>query len=164
MDKWFHPTLFRACDYLSMLGLKLNLVLEGSAGINILRWRKLPNLLSNIASFIERKIDSIWSSDAKRSHKSWSILVQVMVWYLILPNHSQNQYWLITDEVLWQSPEGNSTGNSQGSRYEVANFCFNIAAISSRSQRLKLILFPASTLSVRSAKLVSYVLWYIHCV
>ena len=24
MDKWFHPTLYWACDYLSMLGLKLN--------------------------------------------------------------------------------------------------------------------------------------------
>ena len=24
MDKWFHPTLYQACDYLSMLGLKLN--------------------------------------------------------------------------------------------------------------------------------------------
>ena len=24
MDKWFNPTLFWACDYLSMLGLKLN--------------------------------------------------------------------------------------------------------------------------------------------
>ena len=24
MDKWLHPTLYWACDYLSMLGLKLN--------------------------------------------------------------------------------------------------------------------------------------------
>ena len=24
MDKWFHPTLYHACDYLSMLGLGLN--------------------------------------------------------------------------------------------------------------------------------------------
>ena len=24
MDKWFHPTLHRACDYLSLLGLKLS--------------------------------------------------------------------------------------------------------------------------------------------
>ena len=24
MDKWFHPTLYQACNYLSMLGLKLN--------------------------------------------------------------------------------------------------------------------------------------------
>ena len=24
MDKWFHPTVYNGCDYLSMLGLKLN--------------------------------------------------------------------------------------------------------------------------------------------
>ena len=32
MDKWFHPTLYWACDYLSMLGLKLNHVSKGTTG------------------------------------------------------------------------------------------------------------------------------------
>ena len=32
MDKWFHPTLYWACDYLSMLGLKLHHVSKMARG------------------------------------------------------------------------------------------------------------------------------------
>ena len=32
---------------------------------------------------------------------------------LIAPNHHLNQYWLLINEVLWHSPESNSTANAQ---------------------------------------------------
>ena len=34
MDKLFHPTLYKACDYLSMLGLKFNHVSKGGRWSN----------------------------------------------------------------------------------------------------------------------------------
>ena len=38
MDKWFDPTLYWACDYLSMLGLKsTHISKRGAWGINSIR-------------------------------------------------------------------------------------------------------------------------------
>ena len=34
MDKKFHPTRYQACDYLSMLGLKLTMLVKGAPVFN----------------------------------------------------------------------------------------------------------------------------------
>ena len=46
-----------------------------------------------------------WSSDAIWCQRSWSILVQVMVCYLMVPSHYLNQWWLIISRDLWQSED-----------------------------------------------------------
>ena len=57
------------------------------------------------------RIDSLWPVDAIWSHRTWSILVQLIVSCLAAPSHYLNQYWLIISEVLWHSHGGNFSGN-----------------------------------------------------
>ena len=45
--------------------------------------------------------NSLWPSDAIWCHRSRSTLVQVMVCYLMVPNHYLNQYWHIMSNVQW---------------------------------------------------------------
>ena len=33
LDKKFHPTRYNGCNYLSMLGLKLNMLVKGATGV-----------------------------------------------------------------------------------------------------------------------------------
>ena len=81
MDKWFQPTLYWACDYLSILVLKFTHV--NSLG---------PN-------------DAIWRQG------SGSTLAQVMAYCLTAPSHYLNQCWLIIRKVQWYSSEDNFTSN-----------------------------------------------------
>ena len=46
-------------------------------------------------------------------HRAWSTLVQVMACCLTAPNDYLNQCWLITNDILWHSPEGRLTGDVQ---------------------------------------------------
>ena len=57
--------------------------------------------------------NSSWPSDTIWQQGSGSILAQVMACCLTAPCHYLNQCWLIISEVMWHSPEGNSTVNAQ---------------------------------------------------
>ena len=50
--------------------------------------------------------------------RSWSALVLLMACCLPPPSHWLNQWWLIIGEVLWHSPEGNFTENTQNPWHE----------------------------------------------
>ena len=53
------------------------------------------------------KINSLWSSDARRWQRSGSTLAQVMACCLIASSHYLNQCWLIISKVQWHSSECN---------------------------------------------------------
>ena len=46
-------------------------------------------------------------------HKIWSTLFRVMASCVMAPGHYLNQCSLIISEILWHSPDGNFTRNSQ---------------------------------------------------
>ena len=52
-------------------------------------------------------------TDATWHQRSLSTLAQVMVCCLTAPNHYLNQCWLITNEILWHSFQGNIYLNTQ---------------------------------------------------
>ena len=55
----------------------------------------------------------LWPSDIIWHHITWSTLFQAMVCCLTAPSHFLSQSWLIINEILWFSPEGNFTGKAQ---------------------------------------------------
>ena len=75
-------------------------------------------------------IGAIWH------HRSWLTLVQVMTCFLTAPSHYLSQGWLINNEVLWYSSEGNFTGNYQNIYpwYGLENHWFKITVSSPRNQ------------------------------
>ena len=50
-------------------------------------------------------INSSWTNDPIWHQRSWAKLVQVMACCLMAPSRYLNQCWLLTNEVLWHSPE-----------------------------------------------------------
>ena len=70
-------------------------------------------------------VNSLRPNDTTWLHRTWSTLVQVMAWCLMAPNHYLNQYWLIINEILLCSPEGNFTGNAYNIYpwYLFENYC-----------------------------------------
>ena len=56
-------------------------------------------------------INSLWLSDVIWRQGSRSTLAQVMACCLTAPSHYLNQCWLMISEVLWHSPDSNSTEN-----------------------------------------------------
>ena len=52
--------------------------------------------------------DAIWH------HNIYSILIQLMAWFLMAPSHYLNQCSQIISEVLWQSLEDNISGRAEG--------------------------------------------------
>ena len=63
-----------------------------------------------------------------------------MACYLTAPSHYLNQCWHIISEVLWHSPEGKFSGNTQDTYpwYEFVNNSLKITAASPRNQRVLL--------------------------
>ena len=57
--------------------------------------------------------NSLWPGDAIWRHKSVLTLAQVIACCLMAPSLYMNQCWLIIGEVLWHSPEGSFTVNTQ---------------------------------------------------
>ena len=60
-------------------------------------------------------LNSLWPSDIIWWQRSGSTitLTQIMACCQMAPSHYLNQCWLIISEVLWHSPEVNSTGSAQ---------------------------------------------------
>ena len=81
---------------------------------------------------------SLWHSDAIRRHMSWSTLTQVMACWLPAPICCQDQCWLIINDILLHSSEGNFTGNAQDSHLwnELENYWLKITTASRRNQPL----------------------------
>ena len=78
MDKWFRPTLYWACDYLLMLGLKLNYVSKRGSGCLPKHYNDV--IMSEIASQITSLtiVYSIVYADAdQRKHQSSASLAFV---------------------------------------------------------------------------------------
>ena len=55
-------------------------------------------------------------------HGTWSALFQVVACYLMATNHHLNQCWLVSDVVLWHSPNGSFTGKSLTSINKILKF------------------------------------------
>ena len=72
MDTWFHPTLYRACDYLSVLGLKLTHVSKMGY------WLQRATTLCNWDSFYTNTEQII---KTLISIKSWSSNYITTYWY-----------------------------------------------------------------------------------
>ena len=84
MDKLFHRTLYWACDYLSMLGLKLNHV--SKIGIRNLK-RCQDTFLSAMKKFVDLHNDVVtW----KRFPHYWSLMSRIHRW----PVDSLTKGWL----------------------------------------------------------------------
>ena len=78
-----------------------------------------------------RKLNSLWPSNARWHHRIWSTLVNVMACRLMAPSQSfLNQCWLISSEVWWNLFEGNFTGNAQ------ENYKFQITTTSPMANEL----------------------------
>ena len=79
---------------------------------------------------------AMWRSEAMSCYKTWSTLTKVMACCLTAPSHYLNQCWLIIIEVLWHSPHGNFTGNSQDIRpwFEFENEKLKFTSASPRVQ------------------------------
>ena len=75
-------------------------------------------------------VNSLRSSDVIWPYSSGSTLAQVMACSLMAPSHYLNQCWLIINEALWHSREGNFTGNAHYIYpwYEFENFLIMITA------------------------------------
>ena len=72
------------------------------------------NVLRHLTSLTHQLfVNSLWPSGAIWRYRSGSTLAQVMACCLMAPSHYLNQCWLIINEVLWHSSEGNFTGNAQ---------------------------------------------------
>ena len=54
------------------------------------------------------RVNTLWPCDAIGRHRSGSVLVQVMAWWLTA-NHYLNQCWLIISRYHWYSSEGHFT-------------------------------------------------------
>ena len=78
---WGHSTGNLACNFI--IGLLL---------INYIRQDLVPII-----------INSLWDSDAIRSRRSWSTLVEIMVCFLTAPNHYLNQSWLTINGTIFHS-------------------------------------------------------------
>ena len=78
------------------------------------------------------RLNTLWPSDTLWRHKSGTTLAQVMDCCLAAPNHYLNQCWLLTNEVLWHSPQSNFTASGQAIVLydEFENFSFDITATS----------------------------------
>ena len=61
--------------------------------------------------------NSLWPSDAVWRLRSGSTLAQVMACCLTAPSHYLNRNWLISNEVQWQSLEGNFTRDTSAFKY-----------------------------------------------
>ena len=57
-------------------------------------------------------INILRPSDAICRNKSGSILVEVMAWCSITPNHYKNKCWVLIREVLWHSFDSNFTAGA----------------------------------------------------
>ena len=55
----------------------------------------------------EIQLNALWLSGATWQNRSRSTLAHVMACCLTAPSHYLNQYWLLSSEVLWHSPESN---------------------------------------------------------
>ena len=77
-------------------------------------WLIIKDVLwhSHESNFTWRGANSLWPSDAIWRHRSMSTLAQVMACCLTAPSHYLNQCWLMISEVLWHSPNTNSTENT----------------------------------------------------
>ena len=84
-------------------------------------------------------INSLRSSDAIWRPRSGSTLAQVMACCLTAPSHYLHQCWLIIREVLWQSYEGNITGDTSAINYQFSliNYLFEILVKFPRGQWVK---------------------------
>ena len=58
-------------------------------------------------------LNCLWPNNNIWYWRFWSTLVQVMTCCLTAPSHYLYQCWLIFNEVLWHSLEGNYTGDTQ---------------------------------------------------
>ena len=72
--------------------------------------------------------------------RTWSALVQVIAFYLTLPNHYLNRCQLISRDVLWHSLERKFSENANYSNfsYEFENYHIYITANAPRGQSVKL--------------------------
>ena len=77
--------------------------------------------------------NSLWPSDAICWIRSGSTLAHVMACCLAKPSHYLNQYWLIINEVLWQSFQGNAYMNIQLYYHPSFVWSFKIISLSSTS-------------------------------
>ena len=84
-------------------------------------------------------VNKLRPSDTRWWHKSESTLAQIMACCLASSSHYLNQCWLIMSKVLGHFPEGNFTGNVQGSCswYEFENCPFEVTATSPSGQWVK---------------------------
>ena len=82
---------------------------------------------------------TLWSSDAMWRRRSGSTLARIMVCCLTALSHYLNQWWLLTSEVLWHSPERSFTANTQATvlcnKFE--NYTFKIPFLFLRANELK---------------------------
>ena len=81
-------------------------------------------------------INSLWPSDAIWRHKFGSAWSQIMACCLMAATHYLNQCSQPIDEVLWHSPESNSTKCAHAPILydEFENYTFKITATSPRGQ------------------------------
>ena len=73
-------------------------------------------------------------------HRSGSTLTQIMACCLMASSHYLIQYWLVTNEVLWHSPERKITRSAQATLLYIKfeNYTFKIIGLSPRGQWVKL--------------------------
>ena len=108
MDKWFHPILYCAFYYLSMLGLKLIHVTNGGPGINLSLYKCTKILRNTFLVYIYIYIyiyiwwwTQLWSMCRVKAHK-WAFVqmfsclgkLVVMVTYTICTEQCISLEWL----------------------------------------------------------------------
>ena len=83
---------------------------KNSAPIRVSRFLYLTVITIWYVSFFPY-VKSLWPSDAIWRHRAGSTLVDVIPCCLSASRPYLNQCWLITNMVVWHSPEDNSNGN-----------------------------------------------------
>ena len=109
---------------------------------NMNRWKTGQGYCCNESDDNEANmlVNSLWPCDVIWRHWSRLTLAQGMACCLTASSHYLNQCWLIINDILWHSPEGNWTGNAQEIYIwcEFKNCWFNITATSTRPKWVKL--------------------------
>ena len=90
-------------------------------------------------AILSRAINSLWTKNTIRWHRSVSTLVQVKAYCMTVPRHYLNTYWLLIGGVLWHSPESNFTLSTKNvvlyNDFEI--YALKITPQSSRANELK---------------------------
>ena len=80
-------------------------------------WLKIDCLMSSLCCCSYSLVNSLWASDTIWRHRSGSTLAQIMACCLMAPSYHLNQYWLLSGEIMWHSPESYFTEGAQPNNY-----------------------------------------------